>query len=72
MPLIVHDTVPKSIDLNVAVGDDDDVGVVQQVQDPPRILQSEANITLLPWVQNGPPRCRGHFRGIAGASSLMP
>ena len=46
MPLIVQYSVPKSIDLNVAVGDDDDEGVVQQVQDPPRTFQSEANIAL--------------------------
>ena len=41
-----QDSVPKSVDLNVAVGDDDDVGVVQQEQDPTRTGQLEDIILL--------------------------
>ena len=54
-----QDSVPKSVDLDVTVGDDDDVGVVQEVQDPPRTGQSEDNIILVPRV---PTPCRVRHR----------
>ena len=54
-----QDSVPKSVDLDVAVGDDDDVGVVQEVQDPPRTGQLDDNIIPVPRV---PTPCRVRHR----------